>query len=83
LVEKFGSKHFAIEVRILHVLHEGYESGIYGISDEISAGVLLVNMYLKEMARGIEKSKRRLEESKARFESIKSKVKEEKRTSEK
>ena len=78
LVEKFGSKHLAIETKILRVLHEGYESGGYGISDEISSGTILLESFLKEMSRGIEKAKRNLEESKARLESIKAKLKEEK-----
>jgi hypothetical protein len=81
LVKKFGSKHFAIEAKILRFLHEGYEHGVYGISDEVSVGVLLVESYLKEMGLRIEKAKRRLEKKKVQLESIKSKVKEEKRNS--
>ena len=39
------------------MLHEGYEYGVYGISDEISAGVSLVESYPKEMERELGKRK--------------------------
>ena len=71
LSETFGVKHYAIERKIVKVLHERSKTGVYDEAFEIPAFAVLVNSYMAEVDQTVSKSKAQIEKNLQTLEKIK------------
>jgi hypothetical protein len=71
LSETFGLKHFALERKIVKVLHERSKTGVYDEAREIPAFAVLAESYMTEVDQTVLKSKAQIEKNLKALEKIK------------
>ena len=71
LCEMFGTDHYAVERKIVQVLHRGSKMGIYDEAHEIPAFSVLVKSYMEEVDRQVTKNKAQIETNLKKLAKIK------------
>lgn len=71
LSETYGIQHFAVERKIVEVLHERSKMGVYDEAHEIPAFTVLVKSYMAEVDETVMKNKAQIEKNLKTLEKIK------------
>ncbi len=71
LSETYGIRHFAVERKILRVLHERSKTGVYDEAHEIPAFAVLVESYIAEVDQTVTKNKAQIEKNLKALDKIK------------